>query len=105
MADFSLVAELKANTQGFVNGIKKGEESLSNFGGVVDKILGPKGKLVMAVATATAAAVKLGQSMNSAFGEITKGTGATGRQLEQFKNTLNKTVIKGVNAATKDIAF
>ena len=104
MADFSLVAELKANTQGFVNGIKKGEESLSNFGGVVDKILGPKGKLVMAVATATAAAVKLGQSMNSALGEITKGTGATGRQLEQFSNTLNKTLIKGVNAATKDIA-
>lgn len=104
MADYSLVAELKANTQGFVNGIKKGEESLSNFGGVVDKILGPKGKLVMAVATATAAAVKLGQSMNSAFGEITKGTGATGKQLEQFSNTLNKTLIKGVNAATKDIA-
>ena len=36
MADFSLVAELKANTSNFISGIKKGEESLKSFGGIVD---------------------------------------------------------------------
>ena len=104
MADFSLVAELKANTSNFISGIKKGEESLKGFGGIVDKILGPKGKLVMAIATATTAALKLGQSMNEAMAEVAKGTGATGKELEKFRGTLNQTLVKGVNSSTKDIA-
>ena len=104
MADFSLVAELKANTSNFISGIKKGEESLKGFGGIVDKILGPKGKLVMAIATATTAALKLGQSMNKAMAEVAKGTGATGKELEKFRDTLNQTLVKGVNSSTKEIA-
>ena len=46
MADFSLVAELKANTSNFISGIKKGEESLKGFGGIVDKILVSDGQAV-----------------------------------------------------------
>jgi len=104
MADFSLVAELKANTSNFISGIKKGEESLKGFGGIVDKILGPKGKLVMAIATATTAALKLGQSMNKAMAEVAKGTGATGKELEKFRGTLDQVLEKGVNSSTKEIA-
>lgn len=104
MADFSLVAELKANTSNFISGIKKGEESLEGFGGIVDKILGPKGKLVMAIAAATTAALKLGQSMNKAMAEVAKGTGATGKELEKFRGTLDQVLEKGVNSSTKEIA-
>lgn len=104
MADFSLVAELKMNIQKFLDGIKKGKESLKSFGGIVEKILGPKGKLVMAIATATTAALKLGQSMNKAMAEVAKGTGATGKELEKFRGTLDQVLEKGVNSSTKEIA-
>lgn len=103
MADFSLVAELKANTSNFVDGIKKGEQSLNNFGSVVDKILGPKGKLVIAIATATTAAIKFGQQMNASMAEIAKGTGATGEQLEKLRENVHDSLINGVARSAQEV--
>ena len=40
MADFSISAELKANASQFVSELKKGETSVNNFGGIIDKVLG-----------------------------------------------------------------
>ena len=103
MADFSISAELKANASQFVSELKKGESSVNSFGGVIDKILGPKGKLVLALAAATTAAVKFGQSMNASMSEIAKGTGATGKDLEKLRESVHNSLVNGVAQSAKEV--
>ena len=103
MADFSISAELKANASQFVSELKKGETSVNNFGGVVEKILGPKGKLVLALAAATTAAVKFGQAMNSSMSEIAKGTGKTGEELYKLRENVHDALVDGVARSAKEV--
>lgn len=103
MADFSISAELKANANQFVSELKKGETSVNSFGGVVEKILGPKGKLVLALAAATAAAVKFGQAMNSSMSEIAKGTGKTGEELYKLRENVHDALVDGVARSAKEV--
>lgn len=103
MADFSINAELKANASNFVSELKKGETSVNSFGGVVDKILGPKGKLIMAITAATAAAIKFGQAMNESMSEIAKGTGATGEELYKLRENAHDALVEGVARSAKEV--
>lgn len=103
MADFSISAELKANASQFVSELKKGETSVNNFGGIIDKVLGPKGKLIMALAAATAAAVKFGQSMNASMSEIAKGTGKTGEDLYKLRENVHDALVDGVARSAKEV--
>ena len=103
MADFSISAELKANASQFVSELKKGETSVNNFGGIIDKILGPKGKLIMALAAATTAAVKFGQAMNSSMSEIAKGTGKTGEELYKLRENVHDALVDGVARSAKEV--
>lgn len=103
MADFSISAELKANASQFVSELKKGGTSVNNFGGVVEKILGPKGKLVSALAAATTAAVKFGQAMNSSMSEIAKGTGKTGEELYKLRENVHDALVDGVARSAKEV--
>ena len=103
MADFSISAELKANASQFVSELKKGETSVNNFGGIVEKILGPKGKLVLALAAATTAAVKFGQAMNSSMSEIAKGTGKTGEELYKLRENVHDALVDGVARSAKEV--
>lgn len=103
MADFSISAELKANASQFVSELKKGETSVGNFGNIVEKILGPKGKLIMALAAATAAAVKFGQAMNASMSEIAKGTGKTGEELYKLRENVHDALVDGVARSAKEV--
>ena len=103
MADFSINAELKANASQFVSELKKGETSVNNFGGIIDKVLGPKGKLIMALTAATTAAVKFGQAMNASMSEIAKGTGATGEQLIKLRDNAHDALVNGVARSAKEV--
>ena len=103
MADFSINAELKANASQFVSELKKGETSVGNFGSIVEKVLGSKGKLVMALAAATAAAVKFGQAMNSSMSEIAKGTGKTGEELYKLRENVHDSLVGGVARSAKEV--
>lgn len=103
MADFSISAELKANASQFVSELKKGETSVNNFGGIIDKVLGPKGKLIMALAAATTAAVKFGQAMNSSMSEIAKGTGKTGEELYKLRENVHDALVDGVARSAKEV--
>ena len=103
MADFSISAELKANASQFVSELKKGETSVNNFGGIIDKVLGPKGKLIMALAAATTAAVKFGQAMNSSMSEIAKGTGKTGEELYRLRENVHDALVDGVARSAKEV--
>ena len=103
MADFSISAELKANASNFVSELKKGETSVGNFGNIVEKILGPKGKLIMALAAATAAAIKFGQAMNASMSEIAKGTGKTGEELYKLRENVHDALVDGVARSAKEV--
>ena len=103
MADFSISAELKANASQFVSELKKGETSVNNFGGIIDKVLGPKGKLIMALVAATTAAVKFGQAMNSSMSEIAKGTGKTGEELYKLRENVHDALVDGVARSAKEV--
>lgn len=103
MADFSISAELKANASQFVSELKKGETSVNNFGGIIDKVLGPKGKLIMALTAATTAAVKFGQAMNSSMSEIAKGTGKTGEELYKLRENVHDALVDGVARSAKEV--
>lgn len=103
MADFSISAELKANASQFVSELKKGETSVNNFGGIIDKVLGPKGKLIMALAAATTAAVKFGQAMNASMSEIAKGTGKTGEELYKLRENVHDALVDGVARSAKEV--
>ena len=103
MADFSINAELKANASQFVTEFKKGEAGVNSLGSVVEKILGPKGKLIMALSVATTAAMKFGQSMNASMSEIAKGTGATGEELYKLRQNVHSALINGVGRSAKEV--
>lgn len=103
MADFSINAELKANASQFVHQMKQGETSVNSFGSVVEKVLGAKGKLVMALTAATAAAVKFGQAMNSSMSEIAKGTGKTGEELYKLRENVHDSLVNGVARSAKEV--
>ena len=93
-SDFSIKATIVANTKKFIDGIKKGENSLGSFSNVIDKVLGPKGKLVLAIATVITAAVKMGQEMNKAMTEIAKGTGKTGEELYKLRENAHDAMVE-----------
>ena len=103
MADFSISAELKANASQFVSELKKGETSVNNLRGVIDKVLGPKGKLIMALAAATTAVVKFGQAMNASMSEIAKGTGKTGEELYKLRENVHDALVDGVARSAKEV--
>ena len=103
MADFSINAELKANASQFVSELKKGETSVNNFGGIIEKVLGKKGKLIMALTAATTAAVKFGQAMNASMSEIAKGTGKTGEELYKLRENAHDALVDGVARSAKEV--
>lgn len=103
MADYSIVADIKANTSGFIDGLKKGEESLGSFSKVIEKVLGPKGKVILALAAVTTAAVKMGQEMNKAMTEIAKGTGKTGEELYKLRENAHDAMVEGVGRSAQEV--
>lgn len=102
-SDFSIKATIVANTEKFIDGIKKGEQSLGSFSNVIDKVLGPKGKLVLSLAAVTTAAVKMGQEMNKSMTEIAKGTGKTGEELYKLRENAHDAMVEGVSRSAEEV--
>jgi len=101
--DFDLKATLSLNSKNFIDGLKQGKESLGSFSQMIDKVLGPKGKLVLALAAVGAAALKMGQDMNAAMSEIAKGTGATGESLYKLRENVHDALVGGVGRSAQEV--
>ena len=142
MADYSISAEIKADTGSFTKGINDCEKSLNglqksldglgknisnglknwgvdlgqfynkgssifkSFGVDIDKFashFGVSGKLVAGITACTVALTKMGQEMNSAVGEIAKGTGATGKDLQELEQSFKNVLSGGVKADMQQV--
>jgi TP901 family phage tail tape measure protein len=142
MADYSISAEIKADTGSFTKGINDCEKSLNGFQksleGLGDKIttglqswgvdfgkfykkgsdffkkfgldidlfasrLGMSGPVLAGITACTVALTKMGQEMNSAVGEIAKGTGATGKDLQELEQSFKNVLSGGVKADMQQV--
>ena len=86
---------------------EKGSSIFKDFGVDIDKFaahFGVEGKVVAAIAAATAALTKFGQAMHEARAEIAKGTGAVGDDLVKMQDTLHATLISGVGRDVTEVA-
>ena len=84
-----------------------GSSIFKDFGVDIDKFaahFGVEGKVVAAIAAATAALTKFGQAMHEARAEIAKGTGAVGDDLVKMQDTLHATLISGVGRDVTEVA-
>ena len=84
-----------------------GSSIFKDFGVDIDKFaahFGVEGKVVAAIAAATAALTKFGQAMHEARAEIAKGTGAVGDDLIKMQDTLHATLISGVGRDVTEVA-
>lgn len=142
MADYSISAEIKAETGSFEKGINDCEKSLDGFQksleGLGDKIstglqswgvdfgkfykkgsdffkkfgldidlfasrLGMSGPVLAGITACTVALTKMGQEMNSAVAEIAKGTGATGKDLQELEQSFKNVLSGGVKADMQQV--
>lgn len=143
MADFSLFAQINADSTGFTKAVEQAQQStsklskafeevsssvkngakewgldldqfyskgsgiLADFGVDLSKFaskLGVNGVVVAAIATATAALYKFGESANEARANLAKGTGAIGKDLKELTDTLSDTMISGVGRSMDEIS-
>ena len=99
---FDLVAKLRADTQDFITGLKRGEGATKSF----NEQMMSMSKLVAVGAVAAfavggAALYKLGETFDSAFDDIRVSTGATGPALEALQEDM-KAVAGAVPASFGD---
>lgn len=85
---------------------QKGSSILKDFGLDIDKFashFGIDGKLLSGIVTVTVTLEKLGEKMQAMSSNIVKGTGATGKALQELKDSASDALVLGVGGSTEAI--
>jgi phage-related minor tail protein len=106
MADFSINAEITANSKGFKAGLAEAQSSLKGFGDSLKKTILAVGSFTVAlqgiskVSKFASEATKEFARANSA---IVKGTGATGSALAELSNNVRTAMREGVGRSASEV--
>ena len=106
MADFSINAEITANSKGFKAGLAEAQSSLKGFGESLKKTIVAVGSFTVAlqgiskVSKFASEATKEFAKANSA---IVKGTGATGSALAELSNNVRNAMREGVGRSASEV--
>lgn len=106
MADFSINAEITANSKGFKAGLAEAQSSLKGFGDSLKKTILAVGSFTVAlqgiskVSKFASEATKEFAKANSA---IVKGTGATGSALAELSNNVRTAMREGVGRSASEV--
>lgn len=111
MEDFSIFAKIKADTSDFTKGINNAKSSIESLSGksfkgletAIDKVLGPKGKLAIALVSVSTLMAKFGQEFNNITNDIIKGTGALGKDLLSLEGSAKKALVNGFGGDLKTV--
>ena len=111
MEDFSIFAKIKADTSDFTKGINDAKSSIESLSGksfkgletAIDKVLGPKGKLAIALVSVSTLMAKFGQEFNNITNDIIKGTGALGKDLLSLEGSAKKALVNGFGGDLKTV--
>lgn len=111
MEAFSIFAKIKADTSNFVTGINNAKSSVESLSGksfkgletAIDKVLGPKGKLAIALISVSTLMAKFGQEFNNITNDIIKGTGALGKDLLSLEGSAKKALVNGFGGDLKTV--
>lgn len=106
MADaYSLKAVITADSSGFKKGVKTAQSSIKALSGAVSVATKALVGLfaVKGISDFTKSIGKMASSFNDASSEIVKGTGATGKALEDLQKSVSDSLLNGVGRATKEI--
>lgn len=90
----------------FDNFYQKGSSIFKDFGFDIDQFashFGVDGKLLSGIVAVTVALEKLGEKMQAMSSNIVKGTGATGKALQELKDSASDALVLGVGRSTEVI--
>lgn len=106
MADFSINAEITANSKGFKAGLAEAQSSLKGFGDSLKKTILAVGSFTVAlqgISKVSKFASEATKEFAKANSVIVKGTGATGSALAELSNNVRTAMREGVGRSASEV--
>lgn len=106
MADFSINAEITANSKGFTSGLANAQKSLTSFSAGLKKVITAVGAFTVAlkgVSSVSKFVTEATSEFAKANSNIVKGTGATGAALQNLSKSVKNAMKNGVGRPASEV--
>lgn len=106
MADFSINAEITANSKGFTAGLADAQKSLKSFSAGLKKVITAVGAFTVAlkgISSVSKFVTEATSEFAKANSNIVKGTGATGAALQNLSKSVKNAMKNGVGRSASEV--
>ena len=106
MADFSINAEITANSKGFTSGLANAQKSLTSFSAGLKKVITAVGAFTVAlkgISSVSKFVTEATSEFAKANSNIVKGTGATGAALQNLSKSVRNAMKNGVGRSASEV--
>lgn len=106
MADFSINANITANSKGFTSGLANAQKSLSSFSASLKKVITAVGAFTVAlkgISSVSKFVTEATSEFAKANSNIVKGTGATGAALQNLSKSVRNAMKNGVGRSASEV--
>ena len=106
MADFSINANITANSKGFTSGLANAQKSLSSFGAGLKKAITAVGAFTVAlkgISSVSKFVTEATSEFAKANSTIVKGTGVTGAALQNLSKSVRNAMKNGVGRSASEV--
>lgn len=106
MADFSINAEITANSKGFTSGLANAQKSLTSFSAGLKKVITAVGAFTVAlkgISSVSKFVTEATSEFAKANSNIVKGTGATGAALQNLSKSVKNAMKNGVGRPASEV--